>query len=622
MKALAGSMPFGVWRLFVAVAMLPLLIGPSLAASPATTCAATKYKAAGRKLYGKAKCNQKALLEPSFATDDCLGKVEQKFVAAFARAHAKGGCDTQNNATGVEAVVDDCLASFTAAIIGDAKCAAAKTKAVGRRAYDEMNCRAKALLRPVDEECLGKAELRFTTAIAKADDRGTCSDAASALRTLVDACITQLNPGCGENDSLTCGGPCDAGWVCTAVSTSPLQCGCAPAAPPCGSDPWPTCGGACEPGTACMAVSLGECGCVGSCSTSEAPTCGGTCVSGELCGQASGSDSCMCVTPDNTCTISEAPACGGTCPQLACCPAGQACGEASVGGSCDCMCPPNSLACPFSAKWGTGGSGGGQFDHPSSIAVDPSGNVFVMDSYNYRVQKFTSAGTFLTSWGSVGAGDGQFSFGGESSIAVDASGNVFVADMGNHRVQKFDNSGTFLTKWGGVSYPSGIAVDAAGDVFVVDRNGAPVVRKFTATGTLIISWGTEGSGDGQFQSPTDIAVDGSGNVFVADAANLRIQKFTNTGTFLSKWGSYGSADGQFGGLWGIGVDDSGSVLVADVWNHRIQKFDNGGTFVATWGCPGGEDGQFTTPSDAATDGSGNVFVADKGNNRVQKFSCP
>src|SRR5262249_2389416 len=271
-----------------------------------------------------------------------------------------------------------------------------------------------------------------------------------------------------------------------------------------------------------------------------------------------------------TCAISEAPACGGTNPQVPCCPAGQACGEGPLGGSCGCMCPPNSPAGPFSPEGGTGGIRGGPSKPPPSHAGAPSRAAISVERYSYRVQKFTSAGTFLTSWGSVGAGDGQFGFGGASSIAVDASGNVFVADTYNHRVQKFDNSGTFLTKWGGVNYPSGIAVDAAGDVFVVDRHGAPVVLKFTGTGSLIIAWGTEGRGDGQFQSPTDIAVDGSGNVFVADAGNLRIQKFTNTGTFLSKWGSYGSADGQFGGLWGIGVDDSGSVLVADVWNHRIQ----------------------------------------------------
>ena len=59
-------------------------------------------------------------------------------------------------------------------------------------------------------------------------------------------------------------------------------------------------------------------------------------------------------------------------------------------------------------KWGTIGSGNGQFNYPGGVAVDTAGSVYVTDSLNHRVQKFDSAGTFVTSWGSAGTGDGQF----------------------------------------------------------------------------------------------------------------------------------------------------------------------------------------------------------------------
>ena len=115
--------------------------------------------------------------------------------------------------------------------------------------------------------------------------------------------------------------------------------------------------------------------------------------------------------------------------------------------------------------WGSSGSENGQFITPWGVAVDPSGNVYVADNQNNRVQKFTSDGKFITKWGSVGSGDGQFT--NPQGVAVDSSGNVFVTDVGNNRVQKFTSDGKFITKWraGQVSYPGGVAVDHSGQVY-------------------------------------------------------------------------------------------------------------------------------------------------------------
>jgi DNA-binding beta-propeller fold protein YncE len=91
-------------------------------------------------------------------------------------------------------------------------------------------------------------------------------------------------------------------------------------------------------------------------------------------------------------------------------------------------------------KWGSRGSGDGQFSYPLGVAVDASGNVFVADSDNDRIQVFNSSGTFLSRWGFSGSGNGQFY--SPSGVAVDASGNVFVADTDNSRIQKFAKGGS------------------------------------------------------------------------------------------------------------------------------------------------------------------------------------
>jgi DNA-binding beta-propeller fold protein YncE len=300
----------------------------------------------------------------------------------------------------------------------------------------------------------------------------------------------------------------------------------------------------------------------------------------------------------------------------------------------------------FLTKWGSEGSGDGQFQYPAGIAVDGSGNVLVADSGNHRIQKFSNTGTFVTTWGSQGAGDGQFYY--PRGVAVDASGNIYVADSGNQRVQKFTSDGTFLAKWGSYGSgngqftfgPFGVAVDGSGHVFTTDWDQmcypfwgcetiSPRVQKFSDTGTFLTAWGSAGDGDGQFNTLYGVAVDGSGNVYVADWGNARVQKFTNTGSFILELGNYGSGDGQFTFPFAVAVDSHGHVFVTDTDNNitdtpaRVEKFTNTGTFLTTWGSPGSGDGQFGNggPPGVAVDGSGHVFVADGLNNRIQKFAC-
>lgn len=313
----------------------------------------------------------------------------------------------------------------------------------------------------------------------------------------------------------------------------------------------------------------------------------------------------------------------------------------------------------FLFKWGSSGSGTGQFISPIGVTVDFSGNVYVVDFGNNRIQKFTNTGIFTAQWGStcrlsdrfgcidpdgngpLAVGDGQFY--GPHSIAVDSLGNVYVTELFNRRVQKFSHNGVFITKWGmqgtgdgQFNSPRGITVDSLGNIYVVD-GGNHRIQKFSNNGNFITKWGILGSGDGQFSFPLDITTDSLDYIYVADTNNNRIQKFTNAGIFIAKWGGLGNGNGQVNFPKGIASDVFNNIYVVDTNNHRIEKFTSAGTFITKWGSlcqissglgcvdPDGDgpltlgDGQFVFPNGVAIDPLANVLVADFGNNRVQVF---
>lgn len=151
------------------------------------------------------------------------------------------------------------------------------------------------------------------------------------------------------------------------------------------------------------------------------------------------------------------------------------------------------------------------------------------------------------------------------------------------------------------------------------------IAKFTTDGTLIKTWGSQGTGNGQFEYPRGIATDSSGNVYVTDlipnTLSYRVQKYTSDGVFITSWGSLGrgSTPLQFNG-YGIAIDHTNNVYVADTFSNRVQKFTNTGTFITEFGSAGTSDGRFDTPHDVALDSAGNVYVADTGNHRIQVFT--
>ena len=279
----------------------------------------------------------------------------------------------------------------------------------------------------------------------------------------------------------------------------------------------------------------------------------------------------------------------------------------------------------YTSQFGSTGSGDGQFNTSAEgIAIDSSGNSYVVEFNANRVQKFNSTGTFQSKFGTSGSGNGQFN--GPYRIAIDSSGNLYVTDSGHNRIQKFDSSGNFTSIIGSTgsgngqfNQPYGIAIDSSDNIYVTD-SGNNRIEKFNSTGGYQSQFGTSGSSNGQFQTPEGITVDSSDNIYVADAGNNRVQKFNSTGTFQSKFGTFGSSNGLLSSPHDVAVDSSGSIYVLDSGNNRIQKFDSTGTYVSQFGSFGSGIGQFNSPHAFTLDSSGSLYVSDFGNNRIQKLN--
>ena len=225
--------------------------------------------------------------------------------------------------------------------------------------------------------------------------------------------------------------------------------------------------------------------------------------------------------------------------------------------------------------------------------------------------------------------------------------------------------GTPILILGGVRGPRGVAITQKGELVVTEWYGC-CVSVFSPSGGKIRSFGTQGSGQGQFNGPCGIAVDAAGCLLVAD--NHRIQKFTCEGRFLTAVHMHSigrrfgdpigiafnntndkvyvlndgndrvavlnsdlisvsdtfkkltNGKGQFRYPHGIACDSTGNVYVADTCNDRIQVFTAEGKFLRMFGRSGGGRGELNKPYCVAVDSGDVVYVSEQGNCRVSVFT--
>lgn len=215
----------------------------------------------------------------------------------------------------------------------------------------------------------------------------------------------------------------------------------------------------------------------------------------------------------------------------------------------------------------------------TGVSVDSSSNIYVIDDGNNLIKKFNSS--FTLQWSTINlAATNEFV---EGHITTDdtyvyapirhISGDCYI-------VKALASDGSYVTHWGSsgagdgqFTAPVGIATDGT-YVYVVDQ-GNDRVQKFTTSGVLVTKWGSSGTGNGQFQTPVGIAINSdNGNVLVTDSGRDDVQEFTGNGAFVRKFSASGSGDGFVNDPTGIVVTADGTgIYVADTGNDRIQRFD-------------------------------------------------
>jgi DNA-binding beta-propeller fold protein YncE len=276
------------------------------------------------------------------------------------------------------------------------------------------------------------------------------------------------------------------------------------------------------------------------------------------------------------------------------------------------------------------GAGRGQFNHPCGVAADRSGNIFIGEFNNHRLQKFDRSGRFLLqfgvtrvkSWGEWKFGvkdDREWEFGVKDDlqwpvgVAVDAARDaVYVADWAHGLIRQFTLKGDKVRDLGEGIKPWGVAVDEQGRIYVSD----PQVKGVRILGAEGAAQGVLGPEQGiEFQRPGMLAVH-AGRAYVTDRESNEVVVIDLVGAKeVLRFGNDALLHPD-----GIAVDGSGDIWVADTSHHRVAHFGPDGTLTGSFGSRGTQPGQFIWPKGICIDAAGRVIVTDWGNDRVQVFA--
>lgn len=272
----------------------------------------------------------------------------------------------------------------------------------------------------------------------------------------------------------------------------------------------------------------------------------------------------------------------------------------------------------------------------ADVCIDTEDRVILYPRYEHAVIMYERDGRFVRSWG-------QGLFGRSHGITFGPDGSVYCADDLGHAIRKFSLEGELLLTIGTPGTPSDtgyngkdletircsagpfnrctkLAVAPNGDLYVSDGYGNARVHHFTARGELVRSWGTPGTGPGEFHIPHGLCVASDGRVLVADRENDRIQFFSPDGEYLEEWNDVQRPCG-------VSIDASGLIYVVELqakagslsYAHgvypedrsgRVSIFAPDGRLVARWGEYGCEPGNFIAPHGLAVDSRGDVYVAE------------
>ena len=222
-----------------------------------------------------------------------------------------------------------------------------------------------------------------------------------------------------------------------------------------------------------------------------------------------------------------------------------------------------------------GGSGNVKFSQPCGVAITPDNFILVADSH--KIQKISMDGKCVKSVGKQGSGPLEFNF--HCGIAISPkTGNIYVSDQNNHRIQVLNPdltfSHTFGTKGsaeGQFNFPRYVAFDRRGLVYVTDVCNHRI-QTFTPEGCFLSQFGTKGSSPGKLARPSGILIDDNDLMYITEERNDRISIFTTDGQFICSFGGQGSNEGQFKGPYGLTFDKEGYLYVCNCWNNKLVVY--------------------------------------------------
>ncbi len=252
---------------------------------------------------------------------------------------------------------------------------------------------------------------------------------------------------------------------------------------------------------------------------------------------------------------------------------------------------------------------GAAFQGPSAVAVDSIDRVYVFQRLGPPVLVFDRDGKYLAAWPRR---EGHLE--DAHHIYIGPDDGVYLADRDAHQVLKCTTEGELLMSLGTrykaamqapFNHPSDIAVAPSGDIYVSDGYGNSCIHRFTAAGEHIESFGSAGSGPGQFRVPHSIRVARDGRIYVCDRENHRVQVFSNGGKFLDQWTDFKSP-------MGIHIDSNQIVYITDQV-PRLSILTLDGELLA-------RGRTFENGHNVYTDSRGDLYAVDTASQRLQKFA--
>ena len=184
-----------------------------------------------------------------------------------------------------------------------------------------------------------------------------------------------------------------------------------------------------------------------------------------------------------------------------------------------------------------------------------------------------------------------WSFGSTSDVSVSNEDEIYVFSRGLHPLTVWNKSGDFITSWGEGTFSEnehGIFIKEDGDIWLVD-SWFHIATKHRPNGELTQTIGNKLRPSDTyygkpFNMPTGLAISSKGEIFVSDGyGNKKIHKFNPSGELIKSWGTFGTGPGEFAIVHNLTIDDDDLIYVCDRENNRIQIFDDDGNYIDEWG---------------------------------------